>query len=103
MLKVKLNDNVRVIAGKDKGKSGKVIQVLPRDRTVVVEGLNKMYKYLRSRKQGEKGQRIEFAAPLRVSKLMVVCPKCNKASRLGLMHEGEQKKRVCKQCKTVID
>jgi large subunit ribosomal protein L24 len=95
---IKLNDKVKVLAGKDKGKEGKVIQILPADEMIVVEGVNKMYKHIRSQKKDEKGQRIEFSAPLAVGKLKVICPKCSKPSRLGLTVEGKKKFRVCKKC-----
>ena len=100
---IKLNDMVRVLTGKDKGKTGKVIQILPEDHSVVVEGINKMYKNIRAQKKGEKGQRIEFAAPLIAGKVMLVCPKCNKASRISISHDGKNKHRVCKHCKATID
>ena len=100
---LKLQDLVRVRTGKDKGKTGKIIQILPEDSTVVVDGVNKMYKNMRSGKKGEKGQRIEFSAPLRTSKVMIVCPKCGKPSRMGIVRDGDHKKRVCKKCKVTID
>ncbi len=71
-LKVKTGDMVKVIAGKDKGKSGKIIQVFPKKEKVVVEKLNMMKKHLRSRKKDEPGQRIELAAPIHVSNVVKV-------------------------------
>ncbi|MDA0208101.1 MAG: 50S ribosomal protein L24 [bacterium] len=70
-MKIKVNDNVRVIAGKEKGKTGKVVQVLKDANTVVVEGVNKAVKHLKAR-GGEKGQRVEFDAPLHVSNVRVI-------------------------------
>jgi large subunit ribosomal protein L24 len=109
-MKIKAKDKVQVMAGKDKGKTGKVLQVLPEMNKVVVEGINVMYKHIKARQKGEKGQRVQFNGPLIVGNLMLVCPKCNKASRLGVRisegTEGSNKKtkaRFCKKCNEVID
>ncbi len=102
--KIKINDQVSITAGKDKGKTGKVIQILPDMDRVVVEGINTMYKHIKSQKKGEKGQRIQFNGPVRVSNMMLLCPKCNKASRLGIkILENKQKSRFCKKCNEIID
>jgi len=83
------------------------LQVFPTRERVSVEGLNLLIKHMRPRRQGEKGQRIEFPAPLNISNLMIVCPKCGKPSRI--YHEitktekGTKKFRACKKCKQVID
>ncbi|MBI4090616.1 MAG: 50S ribosomal protein L24 [Candidatus Komeilibacteria bacterium] len=100
---IKLNDQVRVIVGKDRGKTGKVIQVLPEDHMVVVEGVNKMFKHIRSPKRGEKGQRIEFAGPLRIGKVMLVCPKCGKPTRITVTRTGKKRNRICKKCKIAFE
>lgn len=108
-MKIKVNDKVQIIKGKDKGKTGKVLQLLPEMNKVVVEGINAMYKHLRPKQRGEKGQRVQFNGPVALSNLMLVCPKCSKPSRLGLkVSKSEtsgktQKSRVCKKCKEVID
>jgi len=107
-MNIKKGDNVKVIAGKDKGKTGKVMQVFPALDKVVVEGANTTTKHLRVRKQGEKGQKLEFNAPLSVTNVMLICPKCAKPTRVGAkLMEGEggkQKKvRACKKCKEAIE
>jgi large subunit ribosomal protein L24 len=109
-MNIKKNDNVKIMAGKDKGKSGKVLQLFPVKERASIEGLNLLVKHLRPRREGEKGQRIEFPAPINLSNVMLVCPKCDKPTRVGhqIMKIGEdktkQKKvRVCKKCKQVID
>ena len=102
-MKIKTNDKVKVNSGKYAGKTGKVIQVFPKDEKVVVEGVNIMKKGLRSGKQGEKGQVVELAAPMHVSKVSLVCPRCNLETRVGYKMEGTDKKRVCRKCKEVID
>src|SRR3989339_1037281 len=108
-MKIKKNDKVKLIAGKDKGKTGKVIQVIISDQKVVVEGLNLMIKHQRPKKQGEKGQRIQFPSPIDISSVALVCPKCNKITRVGFQiskstkTESDQKiktikNRICKKC-----
>jgi len=110
-MKIKTNDQVKIIAGKDKGKTGKVMQVFPRLERASVEGLNLLVKHLRPSKRDEKGQRVEFPAPLNMSNLMLVCPKCGKPTRVGYEMktigtgaEAKQKKmRLCKKCHNIID
>ncbi len=108
-MKIKRNDNVIVLAGKDKGKSGKVLQVFPKLNRASVEGINLLIKHLRPRKSGEKGQRVEFAAPINLSNLALMCPKCGKPTRVaqqrltGVDNKPGKKVRVCKKCKANID
>lgn len=107
-MNIKKGDKVKIIAGKDKGKSGKVLQVFPSKNRVSVEGLNLLVKHMRPRRQGEKGQRIEFPAPLEASNMMIECPKCGKPVRIGskiVKVEGKKDKkfRECKKCKQIID
>lgn len=105
-MKIKTGDKVKIISGKDKGKTGKVLQVFLHENRLVVEGLNLRIKHQRPRKQGEKGQRIQFPAPLDISNVALICPKCSKTSRVGFQLEGQgrerTKKRICKKCKEVI-
>lgn len=101
-MKIKKGDQVEIIAGKDKGKRGKVMQVLPRESKVVVENLNIRKKHVRSRKEGEKGQRIEIPAPLDVSNVMLVCPHTDKVTRIGIKMEGGQKVRISKRANKEI-
>ncbi len=101
-MKIKRNDTVKIMTGKDSGKSGKVIQVFNEENKVVVEGLNIMKKHLRSRKAGEKGQIIELSAPLSAANVMVVCPSCSKTVRVGYKMDGDVKKRFCRKCGTFI-
>lgn len=102
-MKIKTNDKVKILKGKDRNKEGKVIQVFPIAKKLVVEGLNIMKKHLRTKKQGEKGQVIELSAPLRVDNVMLVCPRCGKGTRVGYKKDGDEKKRVCSKCKEFID
>jgi len=103
-MKIKTGDKVKIIAGKDAGKTGKVLQVFPVKKVVSVEGRNLLIKHMRPRREGEKGQRIEFPAPLNISNLMLVCPKCGKATRVGFkINDNKKKNRICKKCKQIID
>ena len=106
-MKIKKGDKVKVLAGKDKGKTGKVLQVFPKDARASVEGLNILIKHLRPQKRGEKGQRIEFPGLINISNLMLVCPKCGKDSRVSykiVEGDGKNKKfRLCKKCNETID
>lgn len=101
-MKIKKEDNVIVLSGKDKGKSGKVLQSMPREDKVVVKGVNIKKRHVRPRKQGEKGQIIEVEAPMHVSNVMLICSKCGKPTRVGYkLHEGG-KSRICKKCNSVL-
>jgi large subunit ribosomal protein L24 len=102
-MKIKTNDNVKVISGKDSGKKGKVIQVFPREEKIVIEGVNMMKKSMKANKKGEKGQVIELAGPLHMSKVALVCPKCSQETRVGYKTDGSDKKRICRKCKELID
>jgi large subunit ribosomal protein L24 len=101
-MKIKKGDNVLIIKGKDRGKSGKVIKALPRENKVVIEGLNLVKKHIKPRKQGEKGKIIEIPRPIYVSNVKLICPNCNKATKIGYKIEGEEKFRICKKCQSKI-
>jgi len=105
-MKIKRNDTVTIIAGKDKGKTGKVLRAMPTDEKVVVEGANLLAKHLRPRKAGEKGQKIFIPAPLHIGKVMLLCPQCGKAARVGYRFTGtgadRKKERICKRCSAAI-
>ena len=96
-MKLKKGDNVIVIAGKDKGKKGKIVRVLVAKNKVVVEGLNMLKKNQRPRKSGEKGQIISVAMPIHVSNVMIVDPKTGKGSRIGKKKVGNKMVRVTKR------
>lgn len=101
-MKLKISDKVFVLTGKDKGKTGKIIQVFPKSEKIVVEGVNILKKHVRANKSGQKGQVIELAAPLHVSKVMFYCNRCEKPVRLGARVVADKKERICKKCKEVI-
>lgn len=97
-MKIKKDDTVLVISGKDRGKKGKVIKVLPSEGRVVVEGVNLKKKHTRAKRQGEKGQIVEIAAPLNVSNVKLICSKCKTPTRVGYKVVGKNKFRTCKKC-----
>jgi large subunit ribosomal protein L24 len=98
-MNIKQNDTVLVITGKDKGKKGKVREVHPSDQAVIVEGINIVKRHTRGRQGARQAGIIEKEAPLNASKVMVVCPSCNRGVRVGhtLLGDG-QKVRVCRHC-----
>lgn len=103
-MKIKKSDKIKIIAGKDEGKEGKVFEVLPEKRKVVIEGLNLAIKHMRPRRAGEKGQRIQFPMPMQASNVMLICNKCGKTTRVGYkILENGKKVRMCKKCKEVIE
>ena len=107
-MKIKKNDKIKVLSGKDKGKTGKVLQIFPNKKRASVEGLNILIKHMRSNKEGEKGQRIEFPAPFDMSNMVLICPKCGKTVKTRYkIIKSEDKKikkyRECKKCKQIID
>lgn len=103
-MKIKTNDIVKLLAGKDRGKTGKVLQLFQAENRVVVEGVNKLVKHLRARGSKEPGKKIEFFGPMNISNLMLVCPKCKQATRVGkkILTDGKRV-RVCRKCKETIE
>ena len=97
-MNVKKGDTVQVITGKDKGQTGKVITVLPKEGKVVVEKVNMVSGHVKARKQGDESGIIQKEAPLYASKVMLFCPKCNRGVRSGRKMNGDKKVRVCKRC-----
>jgi large subunit ribosomal protein L24 len=102
-LNVKRDDNVLIIAGKDKGKSGKVMVAYPDKERVVVQNANMIIRHTKPRRQGEQGGRIQREGTINVSNVMLICPHCAKATRVGHAYDGDKKVRVCKKCGKNID
>ena len=100
---IKKGDTVVVLSGKDKDKKGKVLTVLPKKDSVIVEGIAMATKHRRPRRQGEEGGIIHQEAPIRACKVMHVCPKCGRPTRIGrqVLETGEIV-RVCKHCAEII-
>lgn len=101
-MKIKKNDIVKMLAGKDSGKTGKVLHAFPEDKKVIVEGLNTVKKHSKPRKENEKGQRIEVPRKVQVSDVALVCPKCAATTRVGYKIVKNDKFRICKKCKSEI-
>jgi len=101
-LKIKRNDNVIMLSGKDRGKKAKVILILPQKDRVVVEGLNLIKKHVRARKQGQKGQVIHKERAVSASSVALVCKSCGKPTRVGYKFEGNNKVRICKKCRNEV-
>ena len=97
-MKIHKGDTVFIISGKDRGKKGQVLRVLPKKERVVVEGVNLLKKHQRPKKAGEKGQIITLPASIHVSNAKIVCSKCGKSVRIGYKISGGKKYRVCKKC-----
>lgn len=101
-MKIKKGDTVKIVAGKDKGKQGKVLKALPKEARVVVEGVNMRAKHIKPKKAEEKGQTVRIPSALSVANVMMVCAQCQKPARVGFRVEGGTKYRVCKKCKGII-
>ena len=97
-LHIKTGDNVQIMSGKDKGKQGKVLEVSPKEKKVIVEGRNLVTKHVKPRRQGEQGGLVKAEAPIYVFNLILLCFFFNKPTRVGHKVEGDKKVRVCKHC-----
>lgn len=102
-LHVKKGDTVLVLSGKDKGKQGKIIEALPKKAKVVVEGVNQVKRHTKPSQANPQGGIITKEAPLTVSKVMLVCPACKKATRIKKAEAAGATVRVCKKCGEQID
>ena len=103
-MKIKKDDMVKVIAGKDKDKEGKVVAVNHKNNTVIVEGVNMVTKHTKARRPGETGGIVQQEAPIYACKVMLSCPKCGEKTRVGykILADGT-KTRMCKKCMEVLD
>lgn len=101
-MKIKKEDKVLIIHGDDKGKKGKVLKSYPKIEKILVEGVNIVRKHSKAKRQGEKGQIIETPKPVSVSNVKLVCPKCQKSTKIGYQIKNGKKFRVCKKCGSEI-
>ena len=100
---IRKNDTVEVIAGADKGVRAKVSRMLPSQGKLVVEGVNRVYKHLRRSQKNPQGGRLSKEMPISISNVLLVCPKCGKATRTGAKLQSDgSKDRVCKKCHAEI-
>ena len=97
-MRIKKGDNVQVLSGNDKGKTGEVLEVMPKDDKIIVKGVNIRKKHVKARKQGEESGIISVECSIPSSKVNVVCSKCGKATKIGYTEEKGEKVRVCKKC-----
>ena len=97
-LHIKTGDNVQIMSGKDKGKQGKVLEVSPKEKKVIVEGRNLVTKHVKPKQAGQLGGRVQAEGALYASKVQLVCPKCDKLTRVAHKIEDGKKIRVCKHC-----
>jgi large subunit ribosomal protein L24 len=103
-LGIKKDDTVILISGDEKGKSGRVLSILPSKDRLLVERLNMIKRHMKPSKKYSQGGIIEKEAPVRLSKVMLVCPKCSKPTRIGnTMLENGKKIRSCKKCGEVVE
>jgi large subunit ribosomal protein L24 len=103
-MKIRKNDTVLIIVGKDRGKKGKVRKALPKEKKVIVEGLNMIKRHSRAKGQARQAGIIELEAPVNISNVMFVCGKCNRPTRVGFRFLSDGRKaRICRACDEVID
>lgn len=102
-MKVKTGDKVQIIAGKDKGKEGVILRAMPKQRRVVVEKCNMVKKAMRPTQANPQGGIMTMEAPLDASNVALVCPSCNKPTRVSISRETGKRVRVCKKCGKPID
>ncbi len=103
MARVRKNDTVVILAGKDKGKKGKVLRMLVKQDKAIVEGVNLIKKHMRPTRDNPKGGIVSFENPIQSSNLMLVCPRCGKNTKIGqkVLTDGT-KKRICKKCQEIL-
>ena len=97
-MKIRKGDNVQVLSGNDKGKTGEVLEVIQKEDKVVVKGVNVRKKHVKARKQGDESGIIPVECAIPTSKVNVICPKCGKVTKVGYNVEKDKKVRVCKKC-----
>ena|SRR4030066_265736 len=101
-MKLKIGDKVKVLSGKDSGREGEIERIFPKDGKILIPGLNIYKKHVKGA-QGQKGGVYELPRPLLAGKVMLICPKCKKPSRVGNRLAGDEKVRFCRRCGKEID
>ena len=102
MLKFKIGDTVKITSGKDKGREGEIEKIDPKNRSVLIPGINIYKKHVKGM-PGQKGGIYDIPKPLPFSKFAIICPKCNKLTRIGFKMVGKEKLRFCKKCKKELN
>lgn len=100
--KIRKDDTVQVLAGKDKGKRGTVVRVLTKKDAVIVSGVNIVKKAMRKRSEQDQGGIVEIEAPLNISNVGIVCKKCGVPVKIGYKIDGDKKVRVCRKCGDIL-
>jgi large subunit ribosomal protein L24 len=101
-MKIHKGDTIKIITGKEKNKTGKVLKVLIKKNKILIEGLNLYKKHVRPKNQGEKGEVVLVPRPIDASNVMLVCPNCGQAVKVNYRFDAEKKNRTCKKCGAVI-
>jgi large subunit ribosomal protein L24 len=101
-MKIRKEDQVLIMSGKDRGKKGKVLEVFPQEGRIMVEGVNLRKKHQRPKKSGEKGQIVILPGPISVSNVKLICSRCGKPTRVGFKVLNKNKVRICKKCNQEI-
>jgi large subunit ribosomal protein L24 len=102
-MKIRTGDIVKMLSGKDSGRTGMIVKVNFERQRVVVEGLNMVKKHIKKRKEKDEGGIISIPAAVSVAKVQLVCPKCNRPTRIRMEVAGKKKSRMCMKCKSVIE
>lgn len=102
-MKIRKGDNVKILLGKDKARTGKVEKILGKANKIIITGVNIYKKHTKPQGEGKQGGIIEIPRPILVSKVALVCPKCNKAARVGFqISKTGVKERICKKCQAIL-
>ena len=101
-MNIKKGDNVKILRGKDRGKNGKVLRVFPKKAKLIVENMNLVKRHRKARNTNEQSERMTVPAPISISNVQFICPKCSKPTRLSLKLIDGKKVRVCKKCQAEI-
>lgn len=101
-MKLRKGDEVKIVLGKDKGKSGKIDKILPKLNKVLILGVNQYKRHMKSRSQRQKSEIITITKPLPISNVQLVCPKCHAQTRINFISESDKKVRICAKCEQQI-
>lgn len=101
-MKLKKGDEVKVTIGKDKGKTGKIEKVMPKENKILIQNVNLYKRHLKKRSQNEPSEIRTLTKPLSMSNVRLICPKCHLPTRVGFTIEGDKKQRICRKCKGEI-
>jgi len=101
-MKIKKGDNIKVIKGKDKGKSGKIEKAFPKEGKVLIANVNQYKRHLKARSEKQPSEIITITKPLPEENVVLICPKCHKTTRVGFKLQKDLKVRICRKCKSEI-